>query len=184
MLVLVFSTLQFWGWAPSGCRHERHIWVEFNLSSTVKCRCDCHVSHVLCLLVDLHSWPGRVPGLHQPPFEGEAAETSWAAGPTGRQPQGHRPPPDQLQTKHHSSGQILPGEGPHCDGTAKSVFYFPACFENSLLSRLITFILNDSAVHDLLYIQRKSSVLTQEVVCLSCNETGSKGVAFRVMKGC
>lgn len=84
---------------------------------TYEWRLDCNVSHVfLSPSVDLHSWPGGVPGLHQPPFEGEAAEASRAAGTTGRQPQGHRPPPDQLQTEHHSSGQILPGEGPYCHG--------------------------------------------------------------------
>lgn len=76
-----------------------------------------HISS-LSLLVDMYSWPGGVPGLHQPPFEGEAAEASRAAGTTRRQPQGHRPPPDQLQTKHHSFGQVFPGEGPYRHGKA------------------------------------------------------------------
>lgn len=72
--------------------------------------------HISSVSADLHPRPGGVPGLCQPQIKGEAAETGRTAGETWRQPQGYRPSPDQLQTKHHSSGQVLPGEGPYSDG--------------------------------------------------------------------
>ncbi len=175
-------------WFPSLQLWERHIWMKVNLSGKGL----AVMFHVFTLLVDLHSWSGGVPSLHQPPFEGEAAETSRAAGTTGRQPQGHRPPPHQLQTEHHSSGQILPGEGPYCYGktgwlvcVSKTVIayvlhvsYFPKGAH--YLCKLHSYW---TIMQCLIYIQWQPSVPTKKDVCLSHNETGSKGVKVAVTEG-
>lgn len=87
------------------------------------------------LSADLHSRPRGFPGLHQQPPEGEAAEKGGAAGATRRQPEGHRPSPDQLQAEHHSSGQVLPGERPDRHGEA--AVYFISGFKLIKRERMI-----------------------------------------------